>query len=99
MKGHKYLTRCDNAGDAQLHAGNAIATRDDRHKIVRAQIKLRGIDGIHLEPRIWNHAVELLNAGSLGPCVPVFDCPSGVEDEVVLLVRLLDKGIAWNAVQ
>ena len=43
--------------------------------------------------------VEEFDLGGLGAGVPVFDGASGVEDEVVLGVGLLDEGLAGNGVE
>ena len=99
MEGHEDLAGSDDAGDAELDLGDAVASGDDGDAIVGAEFELSGVDGIHLQPRVGDHAVEHGDCASLGARMPVLDSAAGVEDEVVLVVGLLGEGLAGDGVE
>jgi len=99
MEGHEDLAGSDDAGDAEFEVVYGSTAAADGDAVVRFQVEAAGVDRIHLQPRVGDHVVEDLDFGSLGTSVPVFYGASGVEDEVVVRVRLFFEWLARDGVE
>jgi len=99
MEGHEDLAGSDDASYAEFEIvyGPTAATNGDA--VVRFEVEAAGVEWIHLQPRVGNHVVEDVDLGSLGRGVPVFYGASGVEDEVVVRVRLFFEWLARDGVE